>query len=163
MGLRVHHVAQGLYGFSISGGGGGNRAPKMRGGGGRTQLARPLISGYEVWRQRRDNFIDTLITKFQFSFVAEWRVRVTSGAGELVSVRFCRGCQLSPLFFLGGGLAKGLYRPPSPLVESPPAQAACSARTRRGGTCTAGAPQIRQPQAGGAHHAGIAGTSLRHA
>ena len=104
MGLRVHHVAQGLYGFSISGGGGGgDRAPKMGGGvGKRTQLARPLISGYEVWRQRRDNFIDTLITKIQFSFVAEWRVRVTSGAGELVSVRFCRGCQLSPPFFWEG-------------------------------------------------------------
>ena len=57
------------------------------------------------------NPLGALIPKIPFSFFAEFRFRATSGAQESVSVGLWGGHQLS---LLGGGLARGLYRPPSP-------------------------------------------------
>ena len=63
--------------------------------------------------------LDAPIPKIVFSFLAEFRVRVTSGAQELVSVGFSGARPLSP--FGVGVLARGLYRhPPRPGVENPP-------------------------------------------
>ena len=63
------------------------------------------------------NPLDALIPKTPFSFFAEFWVRVTSEAQGSVSLGFWGPRQLSP--FWGRGLARGLYRPPPPSIESP--------------------------------------------
>ena len=66
------------------------------------------------------NPLDALIPKIPFSFFTDFWVWVTSEARGSVSVGFWGSRQLSP--FLGtGGLARGLYLPPPPPIESPPA------------------------------------------
>ena len=54
-----------------------------------------------------------------FIFFADFWVWVTSEAQESVSLGFWGSRQLSPLGEGGGGLARGLYRPPPPSLESP--------------------------------------------
>ena len=56
------------------------------------------------------NPLDVLIPKISFSFFANFWVWVTSEARG--SVGFWESCQLSPFGGGGGGLARGLYRPP---------------------------------------------------
>ena len=58
--------------------------------------------------------LNALIPKIPLSFFAEFWVWVTSGARGLVSVGFWGGGALVELFFGGGSLARGLYRPPPP-------------------------------------------------
>ena len=61
--------------------------------------------------------LGALIPKVPFSFFADFWVWVTSEARGSVSVGFWGSRQLSLLG--GGGLARGLYRPPLPSIESP--------------------------------------------
>ena len=142
----------GKSGFQLRRGGGVNRAsPNCRAGGASgkgAHLTGPLISNYELWRRRCPtvflalkmvgklspntwqmmiflNSFDALIPKIPFSILAEFWVRITSGAQGSVSVGFCGARQLSPFFCWGGGgargRARGLYRPTlgPPEVESP--------------------------------------------
>ena len=68
------------------------------------------------------NPLDALIPKIPFSFFAEFRVRVTSGAPGVSLGRILGGPSIEP--FLGGGrLARGLYRAPplpSPKLKAGP-------------------------------------------
>ena len=60
------------------------------------------------------NPLDALIPKIPFSFFSDFWVRVTSEARGSVSVGFCGVPSIEPFFGGGGGLARGLYRPPPP-------------------------------------------------
>ena len=67
------------------------------------------------------NPLDALIPKITFPEFAEFWIRIISGARGSVSVGFRGGCPLSLFFAGGGGLARGLYRPPPPPgAENPP-------------------------------------------
>ena len=119
-----------------SGGGGVNRAPPKLGWGGSGKGLNgqaPLISHYEVRRQRRRkifsstkigrfffspniwqmmtclNPLDALIPKIPFSFFSDFWVWVTSEARGSDSVGFWGSCQLSPFWGRGWGPAEGLY------------------------------------------------------
>ena len=74
---------------------------------------------YQIWQMMTFlSPLDALIPKIPFSFFADFWVWVTSEAQGSVSVGFWGSCQLSPFLEEGGGLARGLYRPP-PSMESP--------------------------------------------
>ena len=139
--LCVH--APGEVGFSSFFVGGPMEPPKTGGGGGGgggrfgkgAQLTGPLISDFELWRQRRQkilvsfengqflspnpwqmmtflNPLDALIPKIPFSFFAEFWVRVTSGAWGSVPAGFCGGPSIEP--FLGDGGEGGVQADASP-------------------------------------------------
>ena len=67
--------------------------------------------------------LDALNPNTPFSFFAEFRVRVTTGAQGSVLVGFWGGRQLSPFWKWGAGPARRLYRTPPP-PANPPAQVA---------------------------------------
>ena len=67
------------------------------------------------------NPFDALIPKISLSFFPDFWVWVTSKARGSISVGFWGSRQLSPLLGEGWGPARGLYRPPPPLIESPSA------------------------------------------
>ena len=104
-------------------------------------LTGPLISHCELWRQRHGNFfsiengpfcfctkyvanddflkfLDALIPKIPFSFFTEFWVRITSEPGLSLS-RIQGGPSIEP-FFWEGAVARVLYRPAPPEVESRP-------------------------------------------
>ena len=60
------------------------------------------------------NPLDALIPKIPFSLFADFWVWVTSEARGSLLVGFRGSRQLSPPWEGGGGLARGLYRPPPP-------------------------------------------------
>ena len=66
------------------------------------------------------NPLDTLIPKIPFSFFAEFRVQVTSGARGSVSLGFWWARQWSP--FMGGSSQRAVStpRPPAELKARPP-------------------------------------------
>ena len=66
------------------------------------------------------NPLDALTPKIPFSCFANFWVWVTSEARGSVLVGFWGSRQLSPFWGGGGGLPRGLYRPPPP-IESLPA------------------------------------------
>ena len=76
--------------------------------------------GEQVSGLERKGLLHAPIPETSISFFADFWVRVTSRARGSVSVGFWGSRQLSPL--CGGGLARGLYRPPRCPIESPPSQ-----------------------------------------
>ena len=117
--------------------GGGSIEPPKTGGGGsgkRAQLTGPFVSHYEHWRQRRRNFLPLKMVKIFFTkYIAnddfsEPPRRADSenpifsfcrflGPGHLrglgVSLgRILEVLSIEPFWGGGGGLARGLYRPP---------------------------------------------------
>ena len=155
-------VSPGELSFSALGGGGGgfNRAPNTGGLGKRAPLTGPSISYYEFWRRnflsivnaqisppniwRMMTFLnplDVLIPKSHFHFLTIFfGVWFTSRAQGSVSVGFWGGG-----FFGEGGLARGLYRPLPPPVETLPTPALCASLAQV--ALTTGGPPSWRPSA----------------
>ena len=117
----------GVAGFQVVGGGGSIEPPKSGGGGwekgsiDRHHQSVLMKSGFSPNTWQMMTFLDpldVLVPKVPFSFFADFLVWVTSEARGSVSVGFLGTCRLSP--FGGGGLARGLYRPPPHLKARPP-------------------------------------------